>query len=741
MIKTLVPFVTKTLGILVIAVVAEARDGSIPQVPDGHPRLYIQKHEISSIRKRITREPWKDIWNDLQQEKEPVAQALVYLIEGDEEAGRCAIAEALKRIEGRDIVADTRHFDSAVHQSACVYDWCYPLLTSDQRARFVEKFTSIPNLPNKSGKIYIGYPARMDSLSATGHQSEGHLITSQLPAGIAIYDENQELYDAAARLFFQKFVPVRNFHYASHSHHQGTFYGVGRFHFDVQASWYFRSLGARDIFSEEQQFVPYFYLYTRQPDGTSFPVGDAIAGGGPEEVYAKVGSYYGDPYLLGQAPRRLGGPFGRLFDLLYRDYKTETKPITDLPLTKYFPSPTGLMVARTGWDISPDSRDAVTVMNIGETFFGNHQHYDAGSFQVSYRGPLAISSGYYDDFGGQHNRNYYNSSISKNSLLVRDPDEKIRFNRKVVANDGGSSEHEEEKIEGLPVHRMANVLAHSFGPELKSPDYSYISGDLKPGYGEKVVALTRSMVTLNLKNDTHPSSLIVFDRVTASHPEFRKTFLVHSVEEPEIGNSTFTIVRAGKNPGTRNVRLPSDARFGGKLVAECLLPEGAQITKVGGEGKEAWVDGKNYPPIIKKSKGLAFNPGAWRVEVSPRQPSAADRFLHVMTVMDAETQESPEVQRIDANDATGVSIRDRIVLFSKSTRQLDTVRFDIPSRDEKMKVLVCDLQPGTYALELDEQTTTPDMQSDIQVDRAGRCAYFLCESGRVTLRRVAKKTP
>lgn len=48
-----------------------------------------------------------------------------------------------------------------------------------------------------------------------------------------------------------------------------------------------------------------------------------------------------------------------------------------------------------------ESRDAVVQMRIGERFFGNHQHKDFGTFQIYYRGPLAISSGVYDLYGSE----------------------------------------------------------------------------------------------------------------------------------------------------------------------------------------------------------------------------------------------------------------------------------------------------------------------------------------------------
>ena len=96
-----------------------------------------------------------------------------------------------------------------------------------------------------------------------------------------------------------------------------------------------------------------------------------------------------------------------LFEFLWRDLDLQPKPIDTLPLTRYFGSPFGWMVARTGWD----DQSVIAQMNINEYNFSNHQHADAGAFQIYYRGPLAIDSGVYSGssgrYGSLHCRNYY----------------------------------------------------------------------------------------------------------------------------------------------------------------------------------------------------------------------------------------------------------------------------------------------------------------------------------------------
>ena len=106
------------------------------------------------------------------------------------------------------------------------------------------------------------------------------------------------------------------------------------------------------------------------------------------------------------------------------------------------------MVARTGWD-----QDAVIAeMKVNEYNFANHQHLDAGAFQIYYQGALAIDSGLYSGSSGQygspHCQNYYWRTIAHNSLLVYDPQEdfgKTRLRQRRRAAVGGRPQRSLER--------------------------------------------------------------------------------------------------------------------------------------------------------------------------------------------------------------------------------------------------------------------------------------------------------
>ncbi|GAH53877.1 unnamed protein product, partial [marine sediment metagenome] len=272
--------------------------------------------------------------------------------------------------------------------------------------------------------------------------------------------------------------------------------------------------------------------------------------------------------------------------------------------------------------------------------FINHQHHDAGAFQIYYRGPLAIDAGMYSGTSGggkgynsPHNKNYFKRTIAHNSLLIYDPDEVFKtigyggkFKTEFAENDGGQRLPGDgwfapKTLDDLlsKDYKTGKVLAQGFGPDYIQPDYTYLKGDITEAYSSKVKEVKRSFVFLNFDNEYIPASLIVFDKIISSNPKFRKYWLLHSIEEPEVTESEIIITR------TKN----GDS---GKLINTVLLPgaDNSVITAVGGPGKEFWVFGENYENEPIGGRDPAGERGKWRIEISPSASVEEDYFLNVM---------------------------------------------------------------------------------------------------------------
>ena len=107
----------------------------------------------------------------------------------------------------------------------------------------------------------------------------------------------------------------------------------------------------------------------------------------------------------------------------------------------------------------------------------------------------------------------------------------------------------------------------------------------------------------------------------------------------------------------------------------------------------------------------------------------SDSFLHILTVMDADTPEGPATGMISGEELTGVIVLDHAVLFGRSGNLLDGVSFSI-SGDGKLKILVCDLKPGDWAVRRNGEL----VNQKIPATADGKCVYFEGDPGSYELR-------
>jgi len=671
----------------------EVEGVSVPVPPSEHPRLFLRGHDIQGLKRRMEHPVLKPVWEQMQAAAKKRAQirlevdALLYLTNGDRELGRRTVGDALITLESatfdHSIQDITRPIGRLMVTGAVVYDWCHPLLSAEDKDRFLKQLLRLAR------ELECGYPPPHRGW-VTGHGSEWMVMRDMLSAGVAIYDEFPEMYRVAAHRIFRYLAPARNWWYPGGAFHQGTSYSETRFSSDLYPLWMFDRMGAGNIYNPSQQFVPYQWIYMRRPDLQLLRSGDGQSRA-PKLRSLLVASYYGDGYPLADYLKQPGiDTMSQLFEFLWRDPDLKPRDIADLPLARYMGSPYGWMVARTGW--GDDS--VIAEMKVNVYNFVNHQHPDAGAFQIYYKGPLAVDSGLYEGadggYGSPHHVNYHKRTIAHNTLLIYDPDEKFVSSRTELRNDGGqrlpNNWREPGTLDDLLAgpYKTGEVLGHGFGPDPNRPAYAYLKGDFTEAYSKKVRQVRRSFVFLNLGGETR-AALVVFDRVVSSNAAFKKYWLLHSMEEPVIAGNNATVALTERG-------------WTGKLVNTTLLPEAgnAEIVKIGGPGKEFWVFGQNFPNQIRGGNPRDFELGAWRVEVSPATPGAEDLLLNVLQVMDRGVEKPLPAERIDAGAFVGVRLGDWAVLFNKSgERAASPVSFSL-SGGAPLHCLVTDLAEGAW---------------------------------------------
>lgn len=367
--------------------------------------------------------------------------------------------------------------------------------------------------------------------------------------------------------------------------------------------------------------------------------------------------------------------------LYYDPALASSTPAQDGYDLDWFSSKAGYAVMRSGW--SDDS--VITTLNNPAVMRTQKQHQDAGTFTIYYKGPQVVNSGYYSPAADTHWMSYYRKTIAANTLTIYDPNEVFCGSRYhpgetpcdegLSWNDGGQNYRRQTVAPNdyLLADRQMGTTTYD-----GNTSYAYIKANLEPAYRKylgpgytnyttKASQAMREFVYLR------PKTYVILDRVTSDDSSFTKRWLLHTETEPTVSGGESVIV-----PGhiaNYNGNMFETAVSGqGKLFGKTLLPASIQITKIGGEGYEFYdnINGINYPYSSTPEAGH----GNWRLEVSPTQNNAADNFLNVLYVDDANVQNMPVTQLL-ANDAEQIVVQtsSTAVVFSASGQAHNTASY------------------------------------------------------------------
>ena len=291
-----------------------------------------------------------------------------------------------------------------------------------------------------------------------------------------------------------------------------------------------------------------------------------------------------------------------------------------------------------------------------------HKHCDEGNFVIYRNGYQALDSGSRGIETDTSLRYYYAQTVAHNCVLIHQPNEPM------PVHWGKLSDEPEAKFNDGGQHLgAAKVLAFE-----TNPDFTYIASDAKETYRAKCTEGVRQFVHVQ------PDVFVVYDRVGAADPSYRKEWLIHTHTEPVTdGNVT---------------RASCD---GGRLFCETVLPAKPVITKVGGPGREFWSNGKNWPldpRFVKIAEKTAAKDkmgpywGNWRFSVAPPVAAADDRFLHVITVGGADLSAPVKAEAVSGDGRDGVALtlpdgRRVTIAFNRTGAVGGQIRFgDAPER-------------------------------------------------------------
>ncbi len=648
------------------------------------------------------------------------ANAFLYLMDNDVEKGKRAvelvknmITTLVNRKSNQDTA--TRTGGQAIFVASLVYDWCYYLISDEDKA-LIRQYAFF-----HASLMEVGWPP-IHGGYVLGHDVEAQLNKDLLAAGIAFYDEDPKIYNIVAGRILNEMIPAKNQAYKSFSMSEGPSYGRFRYAFELICAYLFKGMGYDNIYDKTQINPAYGLIFARKPDGKFVPTGDDVTksvygyDGTYGSVFFMAGNLYKDPFIKreyyrgvvnGKSISTVISDVSAVMHLIINDVTVAPDAtFRDFPLTVYSGGNINIMTARTSWDEGADADNFMVQINAGGYNYGNHQHMDAGHFDIYYKGALAIDSGLYEsasffdengkqvtslNYASLHDMNYHKRTVAHNSMLVIDPKETVKSaytshadgGQKLISGSGYEPTHRSDMIK--EENKMSEVLSYGFGPDPVKPAYSYIKTDLSPAYGYKVNKYERSFMYLNFFDNEYPGALIVLDDIASKDAAFKKSWLLHSEEEPVIDGNTAVIER-------------NQYEYHGRLTNETLLPEKYVIEKIGGENQRFLSNGTNFKAV---SKTKTQEEGNWRLEISPAQKAEDDLFLNVMWVSDSEDNQEPlKAQLLQKDDDyVGVRIKDRAVYFARKNKpHMNNIKINSGNDGKDVMHIVTGLRDGKWTV-------------------------------------------
>ncbi|MBE6561198.1 MAG: DUF4962 domain-containing protein [Ruminococcaceae bacterium] len=674
------------------------------------------------------------------------AKALYYALTNDTMYGEEAICAIKNYLLTLDILSGSatkvsRETGYAMYVTACVYDWCYDLLSDtdkEQLIRGLEYSLCRTEVTREYGFPPTGYGA------FTGHGSEYMVNRDFLSAAIAIYDEKPDWYHFFAGDFFARFIPVREVFYEADMYPQGLSYGSYRFVADMYAAWLFKGLGYELPYAENMAKVVHSFAANAATNNKTFRSGDG--GEKPENQsvhgYAAIISSYvfNDPVARAIAKDCTLG-----YSVLTSGYTNVTvpefiilsspgfetpetaKPL--LPKILYNGSWLGQFITRNTWE----DNAAITFAKIGQRSTANHDHQDHGTFQIYYKGLLSGDSGVYELYGTDHWRYYHQSTVAHNGLLIFDPgkyipggtdangDGKIDTGSTFWYTGGQRYTSESASLVGWQNSKYDYAaltgVKSGYKADGKTPAFSYIAGDITKAYPTDTVDyVSRSMLTAYTEDAEFPMVFFVFDRIDAREAHFKKTFLLHvnGTEAPVISGNTVTITNGG-----------------GKLVNTSLLG-GDEIVPLG--GKDAAGNPQNFLINGVQCNDPDGKTDEWgRVEISPAVGSKSDLLLNVLYVTDKTQTKTLTPVHIASDNSLlqGASVAGITAMFGTDREKITAPCTFTVSGSDTMTYYIGGLAAGTWDIMLDGRKIT-----SVSVSAEESLITFRAGCGTVSITRV-----
>ena len=721
-----------------------------------HPRLMVTKEMLPAIKETMAKEEYKfaaDIfWNYANSEYEGVlgepeenfnnrkgvhnfdyegiatieAKAFAYLLTGERhyaEEALYAIKNFILTLRVPYITSDQcREYGLAMFTAAKVYDWCFDILTEDDKYQlmagvetklcqgYVEDEAWIQRWKENGYidpifKMEVGFPPVRQG-AVIGHGAEAQIMRDYLGMAIAIYDEKPDWWEFIGGRVMDEYVPFRNDYFPKTGiPPQGiSCYAKHRHYADLYSALIFKIATGTNPYLGMEQTVRSIAICELPDKRRAFGSGDGAPlplAGAVSVVAILASALNGDATL-----RRAVKDFTENYTKAIGNHTSGISVTAFLTLSALSPEPAesrydgypailynggylAQYMTRARWN---DENAPATFMKMGVRSSANHEHDDAGTFLIYYKGALSTAGGCYNNYGHFHNQHFHQATVSHNGILVYNPQYKddckgwYTGSQRYNWNAGSTLEQWLEND-----NAFGTLISHADGyknAEKTESEFAYVAGDIANAYPAGTVEkLERRMLTVYTDDPDFPLAFFAYDDIVACDETFKKTFLlqISAMEEPTVsGNTVITENEGGRLVLTSLIDSPVITPLGGRVYTE--------------EGKYDPDNSTNYlvNGVNCRTLGGVDDKHWGRVEISPDKPSKRDKLLHAIYVTDRESdKKAPVVERLDAIGGIAARIGKTVALFVES---FDVKSVSIDIGEGESVCYISGLKAGKWSL-------------------------------------------
>ena len=658
-----------------------------------------------------------------------------------------------------------RYYGELMYYSALVYDWCYDLLTDDDKAQFMVGVQNLAcdgtnNMPwakregatgsqngvalntHEARKLEGGFPAlaKEQQSRLTGHGAEAQVIRDYFAFAIAIFDEDSSWYDYVGGLIYQDYVDARNYFYSSGFYPDGSAgYNEYRFLCDMYNAWLFKGMDVEFPYNEEDMASVVHGLTSMETyDGFMFATGDGagVSWSGtsqyrlPDNIgdVALISSHlFDDPAALAIAHYVMDYRWGKgsfsnsqlgisagYYLILTSNGLTPSEDYREkIDNVEYHGAFQQQVVSRNGFE-----EDSVVVLMQGAQHLpGGHTHQNAGNFQIWYKGMLTRDDGLYDAYGSDHHHYYHAAAVAHNTLLIYN--ENLKDSSVQPVGRSGFYNGGQKADLGIPATYTPwiNDSRFSYGQLIgmqtddeTNPSYVYFANDITNAYDEVTVDyVERSFMTLYTGDAETPMVMFVYDNITSDSPDYKKTFLLQCATEPTVDKEN-GVVTVDNGDG----KLVLTSLLGGdefKAYGRTSV-NGEVGPGIDGDGSERfWLSGqnKNVAPGGASSIGDKANDLSvlWgHVEISANTGNYSNSLVNVLYVADSGTTVTATPTLVQGEYLTGATFKNSTSVFlTDPMHSSDPLSFTVAPQEgvKEMTYYIGGLSEGHWKVYINDQ--------------------------------------